>query len=138
MEFNLDIETGNAAMQEPRDITGALREVAASLYSGQTDGPIMDVNGNTVGRYHLEYTEEELSDSPVLLYRCPCCGDDVMDTGPVCSDCREAGCEQTKDACGELGYWECQRDDAYADEILVILPVRHGARDITRALCNEA
>ena len=48
---------------------------------------------------------------PVESYRCPCCGDDVMDTRPVCGDCREAGCKATVDACGELDYWGCERDD---------------------------
>lgn len=46
----------------------------------------------------------------VTLYRCPCCGDDVMDTPPVCGECREAGCKQTTDATGELNWWECQRE----------------------------
>jgi hypothetical protein len=44
-------------------------------------------------------------------YRCPCCGDDVISTGPPCADCQEAGCEQTSDATGDLGYWSCQRED---------------------------
>lgn len=48
---------------------------------------------------------------PVESYRCPCCGTDVMDSRPVCGDCREAGCEPTVDACGELGYWECDQAD---------------------------
>jgi hypothetical protein len=51
---------------------------------------------------------------PVELYRCPCCGTDVMDSRPVCGDCRAAGCEETCDSCGELGYWECERPDAYS------------------------
>jgi hypothetical protein len=59
---------------------------------------------------------ERIVTLPLELYRCPCCGDDVMDTRPVCGDCREAGCEPTVDACGELGYWGCDRTDidAYA------------------------
>jgi hypothetical protein len=46
----------------------------------------------------------------VQSYRCPCCGTDVMDTPPVCGDCRKAGCEATTDAVGELDYWECQQE----------------------------
>ena len=52
--------------------------------------------------------------SPVESYRCPCCGDDVMDSRPICGECRTAGCEETVDACGELGYWGCDRTDVYA------------------------
>jgi hypothetical protein len=48
---------------------------------------------------------------PVESYRCPCCGDDVMDSRPVCGDCREADCYERLDASGELGYWSCDRDD---------------------------
>jgi len=45
------------------------------------------------------------------VYRCPCCGDDVMGTfGRPCDDCQTAGCEMTRDGTGELGYWECQRE----------------------------
>lgn len=47
----------------------------------------------------------------VAAYRCPCCGEDVMDTGPICGACREAGCEKTTDAAGEPGYWECQKHE---------------------------
>ena len=54
-------------------------------------------------------------------YRCPCCGDDVMDTLPVCSDCRDAGCEHTTDACGEPGYWECQRPRSCTFERIVFM-----------------
>lgn len=53
---------------------------------------------------------ERIVPAPVKSYRCPCCGDDVMDTRSICSDCREAGCEETTDACGELGYWSCDRE----------------------------
>lgn len=52
---------------------------------------------------------------PVQSYRCPCCGDDVMDTRPVCRDCREADCAQTTDAGGSTGYTNCARSDGYAD-----------------------
>lgn len=45
--------------------------------------------------------------------RCPCCGDDFMTAdirgGHPCDDCQLAGCERTADACGELGYWQCER-----------------------------
>lgn len=43
-------------------------------------------------------------------YRCPCCGDDVIARRPVCGDCQAAGCEQIRDAGGDLGYGACQRE----------------------------
>jgi hypothetical protein len=47
------------------------------------------------------------------LYRCPCCGDDVIgDVGYGCDDCTIEGCEESPDACGEVAYWECQRTDS--------------------------
>lgn len=44
-------------------------------------------------------------------YRCPCCGDDYVGTTWICSECDAFGCEQSHDASGDVGYWECQRDD---------------------------
>ena len=52
---------------------------------------------------------------PVESYRCPCCGEDVMDARPVCGDCRKADCQAAVDGCGELGYTSCERDDTNAD-----------------------
>lgn len=47
--------------------------------------------------------------------RCPCCGDDFMTSDIranfTCEDCADAGCEATRDGVGELGYWNCQRED---------------------------
>jgi hypothetical protein len=46
--------------------------------------------------------------------RCPCCGDDTMVNDlakPLCDDCIGESCAMTRDASGELGYWECQRPD---------------------------
>lgn len=56
---------------------------------------------------------ERIITLPVESYRCPCCGDDVMDSRPICEDCREASCEATVDASGDLGYWECQQDSEW-------------------------
>jgi hypothetical protein len=53
---------------------------------------------------------------PVESYRCPCCGEDVMDTRPVCADCRKADCRTTVDTYGELGYTSCDRDAANTDD----------------------
>ncbi len=56
--FTVTIELGNDAMQEAAHAADALRDVAAALYAGQTDGPVRDENGNTVGRYHMTHPEE--------------------------------------------------------------------------------
>lgn len=53
------------------------------------------------------------------VYTCPCCGDIVMGDGttPVCVDCTAAGCEaRPARGDGELGYWECQREDQGDEE----------------------
>lgn len=55
-----------------------------------------------------ESTRRQIA-ATVESFRCPCCGDDVMGIRPICSDCTDAGCEMTRDATGELGWWECQR-----------------------------
>lgn len=51
--FELGIELGNAAMQEPEHVAAALRSVAQQLEDHARTGPgrIRDVNGNTVGGY---------------------------------------------------------------------------------------
>ncbi len=55
--FQLDIKTDNAAFEAPRDeIARILRAVATALDHGNGDiisVPIMDVNGNRVGRWTL-------------------------------------------------------------------------------------
>lgn len=48
---------------------------------------------------------------PSGAYRCPCCGDDFMGTAYICDECDASGCEQTIDSTGEVGFWECSRDD---------------------------
>jgi hypothetical protein len=42
------------------------------------------------------------------VVRCLCCGDDHYGPTLLCSDCRTAGCEESRDSAGELGYWECE------------------------------
>ena len=66
MAFDLKIKLGNAAMQTPEDVAGALREVAEWLdgvgsYEADDEqilwhldaGRIRDVNGNTVGDWEM-------------------------------------------------------------------------------------
>lgn len=53
--FSLDIDLGNAAMQDAADVAHALRDVADRLDgSAGTDGPIHDDNGNRVGGWGFD------------------------------------------------------------------------------------
>lgn len=45
---------------------------------------------------------------------CACCGDVVIDV-TLCRLCRDAGCASSRDASGEVGFWECQRDDVWSE-----------------------
>lgn len=51
--FTLTIEGGNEAMQDRMDIASALEKVAKRLRAGEDGGKIMDVNGNTVGKFDV-------------------------------------------------------------------------------------
>lgn len=53
--FTLTIELGNDAMREAADVADALEQVAAQVRDGYNAGRIMDVNGNTVGRYEASW-----------------------------------------------------------------------------------
>lgn len=44
------------------------------------------------------------------MHNCPCCGDITYGSAVLCDECIVAECEMTKDATGELGYWECSQE----------------------------
>lgn len=52
--FRLTIKLGNAEMQTPEDIAGALRDVADAVEQGRADGFVHDTNGNRVGSWVSE------------------------------------------------------------------------------------
>lgn len=60
-QFTIQIKLGNEAMQTPDDIAGALEETAQKLVRRQSqydpatadEGPIIDLNGNTVGVWRV-------------------------------------------------------------------------------------
>ena len=54
--FNLHIDLGASAMSTPRDIANALRRTAQRLETGVASANLMDMNGNTVGRWEFEAT----------------------------------------------------------------------------------
>lgn len=54
--FDLSIRLENDAMQTAEDVAQALERVAAKLAVGITEGPVRDVNGNTVGSYSGDFT----------------------------------------------------------------------------------
>lgn len=53
-KFTLNIQMGNAAMEEPDHVADALRMVALKLENGHKDGFIYDLNGNKVGTFILK------------------------------------------------------------------------------------
>lgn len=54
MPFIVKIRIGNDAMQRYADISDALANVSDKLKEGQFFGKIMDINGNSVGRFGME------------------------------------------------------------------------------------
>ena len=59
MKNRIEIETGNEAMQDGRDVAKLLRnysiKIGADVDSGLTaSGKMFDVNGNTVGTWEVE------------------------------------------------------------------------------------
>lgn len=56
--FTLRIELGNDAMQDHLDVASALERVSHKLVATpETEGAITDLNGNTVGHWHWDFTE---------------------------------------------------------------------------------
>jgi hypothetical protein len=53
-DFRVWIELGNEAMSHPIQIAGALSKVAEKVGSGQTEGWIMDTNGNRCGKFEVD------------------------------------------------------------------------------------
>ena len=66
-----------------------------------------------------EVTTMDTTQTESGVTRCPCCGDEFMTSdihaGVPCGDCRAADCEATRDGSGQLGYWNCQREDVSDD-----------------------
>ena len=65
--FSLDIKTDNAAFGEDEgghtaasvaaEVARILRELAQDIENGGDGGAVMDLNGNKVGRYRLEFED---------------------------------------------------------------------------------
>ena len=62
MKFKLEIELGNAAMRNRGHLANALRDVAKAVldmhkwfHMAGTEHAVMDLNGNKVGHWKLEY-----------------------------------------------------------------------------------
>lgn len=51
--FQLSIETDNDAMQDEFALADAIDHVAERVRRGNTEGGVVDVNGNTVGSFTL-------------------------------------------------------------------------------------
>ena len=66
-KFRLNIEMGNDAMQTPRELAEALRELATRVESiaedeTQVSAKVLDDNGNEVGSWEYEVELEEDDD----------------------------------------------------------------------------
>jgi hypothetical protein len=62
--FKLDIDLGNAAMSSHENVAAALRKVAKKIAAdsgGTREGPILDLNGRTVGRFEIGPVRPELA-----------------------------------------------------------------------------
>lgn len=56
MTFRLNIEIGNESMSEPQHVAAALEDAARRVERSELQegwAPIMDANGNTVGRFEV-------------------------------------------------------------------------------------
>ena len=65
MSFTLEIKTSNAAFSSPYtgdEVARILREVADRILNGDTEGRTIDINGNGVGSFALEYVAREEED----------------------------------------------------------------------------
>lgn len=57
--FEVKFETGNAQFEGVADeyweqVASVLRGIASKVERGSHSGPVMDVNGNTIGHYYLD------------------------------------------------------------------------------------
>ena len=60
--LNIEIKTGNAAFSEDEvltyegrsEIARLLRKISVQIETGDSDGVIIDINGNKVGRWSLD------------------------------------------------------------------------------------
>ncbi len=62
MSFTLEIKTANAAFASPYtgdEVARILRVVADRILDGDTEGRTLDINGNGVGSFALEYVARE-------------------------------------------------------------------------------
>lgn len=59
--------------------------------------------------------------TPIGEHDCPCCGNATYSSDLLCSECQEADCQQTTDACGETGYSNCQMPPVVTYETIVFI-----------------
>ena len=55
MKITIDINTDNSAFEDrDEEINRILVRVASSIKNGRVGGPVIDINGNKVGRYEVD------------------------------------------------------------------------------------
>jgi hypothetical protein len=57
MRFTLNIDTDNAAFEDPYELPAALGRVIQKLEAGADSGKVLDSNGNTVGSWSIHDNE---------------------------------------------------------------------------------
>jgi hypothetical protein len=54
MTVKIEFKTGNAAFEDPGEVSRILREVADRIDDGVVSNSIMDINGNKIGKYSVK------------------------------------------------------------------------------------
>lgn len=58
--LTIEFHTGNSAFEdnEPEETAKLLRDIASKIDRGDTDGPVLDLNGNTIGGWEFDAEQE--------------------------------------------------------------------------------
>jgi hypothetical protein len=66
VQFNLQIKMTNSEMRTPEALVEALADVARDLVTHRNVGRVLDVNGNTVGRFEVIGDDEREADKALV------------------------------------------------------------------------
>lgn len=57
MKFNLEIDSENIAVSTRADLVDIINVVTSQIKRGDSGRKILDINGNSIGKWSLEMTE---------------------------------------------------------------------------------
>lgn len=90
---DLDVDYDLAGTSEVDELADAYLDAARASFWSEVE---------RLARAAVDYGEHD----------CPCCGDATYDGSQLlCSSCRAADCQTSRDAGGDTGFTNCQRDD---------------------------